>query len=145
MKRSLCTLAAAWLALFATPAGAQATPESDVVSEYLAALSARDVERVLATLADTLELHLEGSEGRGAANLLEVTPQLRLRYTGLFEWYPGARYELLDLIGEGELVMAKELVTIRGIGMVRLTTYRVEAGRIRRLWIFWSAAPGLSS
>jgi hypothetical protein len=145
MNRLILALSAA--CLMSGPARAQLphTPEADVVSEYLAALSARDVDRVLATLADTLELHLEGSDGRGGANLLEVTPQLRLRYSGLFERFPGARYELVDLISERELVVAKELVTIRGIGMVRITTYRVEGGRIRRLWVFASAAPALSA
>ena len=143
MKRLLCPLLATLLA--ASAGLAQYSPEADVVSEHLAALSARNLDGVLRTLADTVELHVEGSGGRGGANVVEAQPQLRLRYAGLLERYPNARYELIDLLSERELVVARELVTIREVGIVRVTAYRVEDGRIRRMWVYFSTAPGLSA
>jgi hypothetical protein len=129
------------LALLCSTAAHAQSRETDplsVVRENVAAQSAHDLDRFLATFADTIEYHIQKtSPVRDSVNVV-LHHELRSGYEQAFKDLPNMRFEILDAMVSGPLVVTTERVT--GFpGYASLTgvaVYRVRNGRIDALWTF---------
>ncbi|MBB4637717.1 nuclear transport factor 2 family protein [Longimicrobium terrae] len=114
------------------------TDPLSVVRENVAAQSAHDLDRFLATFADTVEYHIQKTGPvRDSVNVV-LHHELRSGYGQVFKDMPDTRFEILDEMVSGSIVVTTERIT--GFpGYASLTgvaVYRVRNGRIDALWTF---------
>ena len=116
-------------------------PEA-VVRAHLEAENAHDVAQILATLADTVDLHVVGTSGRDSVVVLDRAA-LRRNYERAVSATPQSHFTALSQIVSGPLVVSRE--EVRGLPdgsrAVGLAMYRVARGRIVALWILNSEGP----
>lgn len=117
------------LVLTALTGRAQPDPEK-VVQQQLDAYNARDIDRFVATYADSVEIF-----GFPNRPLMQGKAQLRTSYADLFRRFPENYAALLGRIVQGNTVIDQEKVTGRGGAPTLVTAvYEVQNGLIRRVW-----------
>ncbi|HEU0015506.1 MAG TPA: nuclear transport factor 2 family protein [Longimicrobium sp.] len=116
---------------------APATPEA-VVREHFAAQVAKDIERLMAVIADTLEVHPPPVEDLPATPGVFTWKEARGMYAAGFEMPSSERMELAQVIAAGNWVAARERYGTRGdsAAFESILVYQVRAGRVRGTWIF---------
>lgn len=100
---------------------------SDVVDDVVAALNARDVERLVACYADDATIE-DGYDKVGAHG----RDELRARYAPMFERFPELHVEPGWRTQVGEFVVQEERVAGRGDGERHVAVYLVRDGLIAR-------------
>jgi hypothetical protein len=131
--------AAAMLPIIACRPSAGASVPSEpgaVVRAHLEAENAHDVVRILATLADSVEMHVFGTSGRDSTFVLNHDA-LRQTYERAVSAAPQSHLTALSQIVSGPLVVSREQASglPGGAREVGLAMYRVAQGRIVALWI----------
>ena len=113
-----------------------ATGPEAVVRAHLEAENAHDVARILATLADTVAMHVIGANGRDSVSLLDHDA-LRHNYERAVSAVPRSHFTALSQIVSGPWVMSREEVSglPDGTRDEGLAMYRVVDGKIAGLWI----------
>lgn len=135
------------LLLVVAAAGFGSAPPSNpadpvgVVREYIAAQNRHDIDRMLSLLADQVEFRV-GLSKAALTSSSENHSQLRTRFTRIVEALPNARFEVLEVISDGSVVMTRERTTgLPGGGSdTGLAMYRVRDGRIETLWVVSSSS-----
>src|ERR1700741_4374290 len=105
-----CVLLSAVATQYACDKPAPSTETSGpvaVVRAHLDAENAHDVDRILATLADTLELHVSGSDQRDSVIFLDRAAQ-RQTYERAVRVVPQSQFTTLNQIVSGQFVVSRE-------------------------------------
>jgi hypothetical protein len=145
MRRFLLTS----MLLLTVPAAAlaQATPTPNdptaVVRDYVSAQNRGDIDRMLALVADQLELRTGLTTARiSESTSSENKAQLRARFNQMNERFPQARSEILELMTQGGVVITKERMDglPGGVSDTGIAMYRVRNGKIESIWLVSSAA-----
>lgn len=100
---------------------------SEIVSEVVAALNARDVERFVACYADDATIE-DGYDRIGVRG----RDELRARYATMFETFPELCVEPSWQTTVGEFVVQEETVSGRGERQRHVAVYLVRDGVIAR-------------
>ena len=108
----------------------------DVVRAHIDAENAHDVERILATLADSFQLHVLHANGRDSVHYMDHSAQRR-SYQRAVTAAPDSHFEVLSQIQSGPFVVNREEASglPGGASEVGLAMYRIVNGRIATLWI----------
>lgn len=119
-----------------SPAATSSREPGDVVRAHLDAENAHDVERILATLADSFQLHVLQTNGRDSVHYMDRSAQRR-SYQRAVTSAPDSHFEVLSQIQSGPFVVSREKASglPGGASEVGLAMYRVVNGHIAALWI----------
>jgi hypothetical protein len=137
-SRLACVALAATLLACAKASNAATSSQApvDVVAAHLDAENAHDVERILATLADSFQLHVLQANGRDSVHHMNRSAQRR-SYQRAVTAAPQSHFEMLSQIQSGPFVVNREEASglPGGASEVGLAMYHVVNGRIAALWI----------
>lgn len=110
-----------------------------IVEGYLAALSAADVERVLAHVAD--DFHNEHTSSLGSSSF--GRDEYRSRLPGFLGQFAGLQYEVIDTIVEGDRASVRYRLTANFDGhpldIPGVMLFVVRDGRIARRTDVWDS------
>ena len=118
----------------------RASPLADpvaVVRAYVDDQNERDLNGMLRLVADTIEVREGLPNGpKVVAGGKQSREQFRAQIQKAFQSAPNARFEIVEVLAEGSIVVTKERATglpsENGIGVA---VYRVRQGRIDLLWL----------
>jgi hypothetical protein len=125
-------------ALCAVAPGAPAASKAEVVvAHYLAARNAKDIDGLLASLSDVVDMRILMSNGTPESKKLLNRAQQRETFNNAFRINPNAKFRVLAQVASGSTVVVRD----EGTGLVGdmreagLTLYRVEGDKIAAIWI----------
>ena len=115
-----------------------------VVREYVAAQNRGDIERMLALVADRVEMRTGLSlPTMTQSTISENKTQLRRRFAQIARQAPQARTEITEVMTQGGVVITKERMTRLPDGTGSgIALYNVRAGKIESIWLISAEASG---
>jgi hypothetical protein len=119
-----------------SPANAQSAPEA-VVRAHIEAHNAHDIEALLKTLAEVVDMRILVPDGTPETKNLLDRAQQRQRFLTAFRFNPNARSRVLSVVTSGSTVVVRDEGTglVGGTRQAGLALYRVDRGRISAIWI----------
>ena len=139
---------AMWIMAVGSVAGAVAAvaapelatrPPLAVVEAHVAAGNAHDVEGILATLADEVEFsYFLPEDPRALTKTVGRTDQ-RQNFATAIRLNPAANFRIVSTVVSDDVVITREcgtaLTESRDVEQCVVNLYRVDAGRIRSIWL----------
>jgi len=136
--KTLVASALFFLTLGAVPSGfASASKAEAVVAVFLKAHNSHDVDAVLATLADVVDMRILLADGTPESKRLLNRTQQREVFATAFRVNPNARFRVLSQVTSGGTVVVRDEGTgmVGGVQQAGLTLYRVQGDKIAAIWI----------
>ncbi|RYF96761.1 MAG: amidohydrolase, partial [Chitinophagaceae bacterium] len=106
----------------------QETPVQ-LVQRQLNAYNARNIEAFLDTYADDVELYDFPDK-----LIAKGKDSMRVNYAGMFNDLPDLHCEILNRIVQGNTIIDRERVRVRGKFLEAVAVYKVENGKIKKVW-----------